>query len=52
MDLVGVPSDLNGNTSFPFGKTVTPIINQILKYFYLGFMFLQFILALGNRPKG
>ncbi|KAL5694331.1 hypothetical protein EMGR_003251 [Emarellia grisea] len=52
MDLVGTPSDNNGNKAFPFGKTATPIINTIVKYVYLGFLLLQFILALGNRPKG
>ena len=52
MDLVGTPSDNNGHTGFPFGKTATPIVNTIVKYAYLGFLLLQFILALGNRPKG
>ncbi len=52
MDLVGNPSEANGMTGFPFGSTATPIINTVLKYLYLGFVLLQFILALGNRPKG
>lgn len=52
MDLVGTPSSNNGHTGFPFGKTATPIVNTIVKYAYLGFLLLQFILALGNRPKG
>ena len=52
MDLVGTPSAANKNQAFPFGNTATPIINTILKYIYLGFVVLQFILALGNRPKG
>ena len=52
MDLVGTPTDQNGHTAFPFGPTVTPILNTILKYIYLAFLLLQFILALGNRPKG
>ncbi|EAW21123.1 chitin synthase class III [Aspergillus fischeri NRRL 181] len=52
MDLVGTPSTNNGDKAFPFGKTATPIINTIVKYVYLGFLLLQFILALGNRPKG
>ncbi|MCJ1362858.1 Chitin synthase, class 2 [Acarospora aff. strigata] len=52
MDLVGTPSDQNGHTAFPFGPTVTPILNTVLKYLYLAFLLLQFILALGNRPKG
>ncbi|PGH08776.1 chitin synthase B [Helicocarpus griseus UAMH5409] len=55
MDLVGNPPDPeSGNTqrAFPFGNTVTPIVNTVLKYLYLAFLLLQFILALGNRPKG
>ena len=52
MDLVGSPGQANDNKAFPFGNTATPIINTILKYLYLGFILLQFILALGNRPKG
>lgn len=38
--------------NWPFGHDATPIVNTVLKYFYLGFLLLQFILALGNRPKG
>ncbi|KAL4944279.1 chitin synthase B [Aspergillus oleicola] len=52
MDLVGTPSDSNDHTAFPFGKSATPIINTLVKYIYLAFLLLQFILALGNRPKG
>ncbi|KAJ5459551.1 Chitin synthase G [Penicillium daleae] len=52
IDLVGTPSDTNGDKAFPFGKTATPIVNTIVKYVYLGLLLLQFILALGNRPKG
>jgi chitin synthase len=52
MNLVGQPSSENGNSAFPFGNTATPIINTILQYIYLGVLLLQFILALGNRPKG
>lgn len=52
MDLVGVPSDLNNNTSFPFPPNVTPVFNAVVKYIYLACLGLQFILALGNRPKG
>ncbi|TKA62283.1 Chitin synthase G [Cryomyces minteri] len=51
MDLVGTPSDTNPR-AFPFGNTVTPVLNTVLKYIYLGTLLLQFILALGNRPKG
>ena len=52
MSLVGTPGQSNGNRAFPFGNKVTPIINTVLEYLYLGFILLQFILALGNRPKG
>ena len=52
MDLVGSPSDANGQTAFPFGVHATPIINTVVKYIYLAFVLLQFVLALGNRPKG
>ena len=52
MDLVGTPSDRNGQKGWPFGNTATPIINTVFKYIYLGFVVLQFVLALGNRPKG
>lgn len=52
MDLVGTPGTANHNKAFPFGNDATPIINTILKYLYLAFLLLQFILALGNRPKG
>ncbi|KAL1961422.1 hypothetical protein VTO42DRAFT_150 [Malbranchea cinnamomea] len=52
MDLVGNPGPSNDHHAFPFGNTVTPVVNVILKYLYLGFLLLQFILALGNRPKG
>jgi len=56
MDLVGNPVP-SSNTSaehhgWPFGDTVTPFLNAVLKYIYLAFVILQFILALGNRPKG
>lgn len=56
MDLVGTPTAASSSTTlhhgWPFGDTATPIINTILKYLYLGFLLVQFILALGNRPKG
>lgn len=51
MDLVGNPTR-EGERAFPFGNKVTPILNTVLKYLYLAFLLLQFILALGNRPKG
>ena len=52
MDLVGAPGVQNGNRAWPFGNVATPIVNTILQYLYLAFVLLQFILALGNRPKG
>jgi len=56
MDLVGDPVAASATTSehhgWPFGDTATPIVNTILKYLYLAFLLVQFILALGNRPKG
>lgn len=52
MDLVGNPDPKSNVAGWPFGTSVTPILNTILKYIYLAFVLLQFILALGNRPKG
>lgn len=52
MDLVGNPGAANKDRAFPFGNKATPIINTVLKYIYLAFILLQFVLALGNRPKG
>ena len=56
MDLVGTPTEepagVNNHRAWPFGDTATPIINTILKYLYLAFLLSQFVLALGNRPKG
>ncbi|KAI1325099.1 glycosyltransferase family 2 protein [Xylariaceae sp. FL0255] len=52
MDLVGDPDEATGYHGWPFGDTATPIFNLILQYFYIAFVVLQFILALGNRPKG
>ena len=56
MDLVGLPATASNTQAehhaWPFGDTATPIINTVLKYLYLSFLLLQFILALGNRPKG
>lgn len=53
MDLVGQKgSQANGGRAWPFGDVATPIFNTVLQYLYLAFVLLQFILALGNRPKG
>ncbi|KAI0535779.1 glycosyltransferase family 2 protein [Xylaria digitata] len=50
MDLVGTPT--TGYHGWPFGDIVTPILNIVVKYIYLTFLVVQFIVALGNRPKG
>jgi chitin synthase len=56
MDLVGDPVPASSTSAehhgWPFGDTATPIVNTVLKYLYLAFLLVQFILALGNRPKG
>jgi chitin synthase len=59
MDLVGgtiddidAPSDQNKNKGWPFGIHYSPHVNSVVKDIYLAFVILQFILALGNRPKG
>ncbi|KAI5927070.1 chitin synthase [Camillea tinctor] len=52
MDLVGNPDADTGRHGWPFGDTATPIVNIILQYLYIAFLVLQFVLALGNRPKG
>lgn len=52
MDLVGGTDLPKGQHAFPFGDSVTPAFNVVLKYLYLGFLLMQFVLALGNRPKG
>ncbi|OJJ40041.1 hypothetical protein ASPWEDRAFT_189665 [Aspergillus wentii DTO 134E9] len=52
MDLVGTPAESNQNKGWPFGNEATPIVNTFVKYGYVFFLMLQFILALGNRPKG
>ncbi|KAH6674390.1 BcCHSIII, class III chitin synthase [Halenospora varia] len=56
MNLVGTPVVASNTTAehhgWPFGDTATPIVNTILKYLYLAFLLVQFVLALGNRPKG
>ncbi|MDA4133400.1 MAG: hypothetical protein OK454_09810, partial [Thaumarchaeota archaeon] len=56
MELVGTPTAASATSAlhhaWPFGDTVTPLFNAVLQYIYLAFVILQFILALGNRPKG
>jgi chitin synthase len=61
MDLVGQKTEdvtlptgkiSKGHQGWPFGNTASPIVNTVLKFLYLAFLITQFILALGNRPKG
>ena len=52
MDLVGTPQPEANYHGWPFGDKVTPVLNIVLAYIYTAFLILQFILALGNRPKG
>ena len=60
MDLVGgTVSEINspppptGSPKFwPFTRHYSPHVNTVIKEIYVGFVILQFILALGNRPKG
>ena len=59
MDLVGgkvsdidLPDEQVKNKGFPFGHHYSPHVNSVIKDIYISFVILQFILALGNRPKG
>jgi chitin synthase len=60
MDLVGgrvdqiefANTDAVKGKGWPFGIHYSPHVNAVLKYIYLAFVILQFVLALGNRPKG
>ena len=52
MDLVGSPNIIGGYHGWPFGDTATPVFNTLIKWIYMVFLLVQFILALGNRPKG
>ena len=58
MQLVGqpmlppAPDGGPGGYQWPFGPKVTPIVNTVIQYIYIAFLALQFVLALGNRPKG
>lgn len=52
MTLVGTPQESADYHGWPFGDKVTPVFNVIIGYIYVAFIILQFILALGNRPKG
>jgi len=55
MDLVGEPTEKaieSGAKAWPFGERGSEIVNTIFKHLYVATLILQFILALGNRPKG
>lgn len=55
LDLVGQPTDkakASGSQPWPFGDRGSEIVNTIVKHAYVALLLLQFILALGNRPKG
>jgi chitin synthase len=54
MSLVGTPKlDVDPpKHAWPFGDKVTPIFNTFVQLLYMAFLVLQFVLALGNRPKG
>src|SRR5690606_23192146 len=59
MDLVGSPQKVQANANpadipepWPFGEKGSSIVNTIIKYVYLFLLLLQFLLSLGNRPKG
>lgn len=52
MSLVGTPQKEADYHGWPFGDKVTPVLNVVIGYIYVAFLILQFILALGNRPKG
>lgn len=52
MTLVGTPRKETDYRSWPFGNKATPIFNVMIGYVYIAFLILQFILALGHRPKG
>ncbi|KAL9054881.1 MAG: hypothetical protein Q9162_003914 [Coniocarpon cinnabarinum] len=51
MQLVSGPKSSQG-LEWPWGPKAGPIVNTVLQYIYLAFLALQFVLALGNRPKG
>ncbi|KIK65305.1 glycosyltransferase family 2 protein [Collybiopsis luxurians FD-317 M1] len=51
--IIDLLPNLSQNPIFIFGtKDVTHWVNLGLKWVYLAFLAMQFILALGNRPKG
>ncbi|KAK7190954.1 Chitin synthase, class 1 [Paraphaeosphaeria sporulosa] len=52
MTLVGNPQPEADYHGWPFGDKASPIFNTVVRWIYVAFLILQFILALGNRPKG
>lgn len=52
MTFVGKPEPDSDYKGWPFGNKWTPIFNVFIQYIYVALLILQFILALGNRPKG
>ncbi|KAF5010162.1 hypothetical protein FDECE_3655 [Fusarium decemcellulare] len=48
--ITGDPPDDAPAGKFPFGKA-TPIVNAVIQIVYLATVLLQFILALGSRPR-
>lgn len=52
MTLVVTPQKEADYHDWPFGDKVAPVFNVVVGYTYVAFLILQFILALGNRPKG
>ena len=51
MQLVSGPKSKQG-LEWPWGPKGGPIVNTVVQYIYIAFLALQFVLALGNRPKG
>jgi chitin synthase len=49
-DISGSPPADSKLRAFPFGRA-TPTINAIIQWIYLALIVLQFIMALGNRPR-
>jgi chitin synthase len=52
MGVVSTPMRSNNNRAWPFGNEASLIVNDFLKYGYVLLLGIQFILSLGNRPKG
>lgn len=48
----GSEDTAKNNLHWPFGVKASPIVNTVIQYIYIAFLALQFVLALGNRPKG